>query len=394
MERRRVLAVLALGALLLPACRPASPDPGSSPSSPPTPSVTAAPTPSIQPTASPEPGARLASGEAIPATCDEGVPAATDTLAFVANGAAWALGLEGTGLTCLFPVEDPGAFAWGPLGDRALLGHLEVRGLPGAPGRGPDPVVPGPASWGRPTGKSVVFVTNDRRRLEKLHLDGRALEDVTPVGRARYENVVYHPSGLAFAAVVLQAGEEAIWLSTNTGADPRRVVFTEVGTDFGAMAFTLDGRTLLYAAQHDDDHADLHEIDLTDTSVAPVRWSGPVGERILDIHPGEDPGRIGITLGTGCGDGVAMLVEDGEPDGTVLLPDEARPTRAVGWLDGGHVLVAAGGCEEPLDLFAVDAADGAASPLVLGVDAAATRLPAPTPAPPLPEASDIDGGFA
>jgi hypothetical protein len=36
------------------------------------------------------------------------------------------------------------------------------------------------------------------------------------------------------------------------------------------------------------------------------------------------------------------------------MPDETRPTEALGWLDRSTLLVAAGGCGDPVDLFTVD----------------------------------------
>jgi hypothetical protein len=389
--RRTAAAATVLVLLALPAC-----DGGTEPGTPTSPTPQPSPEPSGEPTPEPTPsasGPRLASGEPLPATCPTTPAAPGDTVAFVANGRAWALSPDGARLACLFEAPDPGPFAWGPRGDRALLANLEIQGLGSAPSRPAEPFEPLASSWGRPTGKSVVFVPTDGSRLEKVHLDRAALEDVTPIPDVRYINVVYHPSGLAFGFAVEQGGQEALWLSSNVGADSRRVVFTEVGTRFGAMVFTKDGKRLLYAAQHNDDHPDLHTIDLTDTSKAPVLWRGPVGVQILDIHAGPGPRAVAFSVGRSCGDAVAMARTASRPEGFELLPDEDRANRAVGWLDGGRVLVAAGGCDGPLDLFAVDAASGTTTPLVLEVDAASARTPEPSPPPPLPASVPDDGGF-
>jgi hypothetical protein len=305
---------------------------------------------------------------------------------------------EGGGLTCLFGVADPGPFLWGPQGDRALLDSLAVGGLEGVPTRPPVDVNPEVASWGRPTGKSIVFVAPDGASLLKAHLerqDPTAFEDVSPFTDARYLAVEYHPSGLAFGMVLERPGEEeAIWLSSNVGTGPRRVVFTEEGTTFGDLAFSADGLALFYVAQHSDDHPDLHRIDLTDTSVAPVMWSGPVGSGILDIWAGPDQETVAFTAGKSCADGEAMVRTADLPEGAPLLPEAAGPTRALGWLGSSTVLAAAGPCEGPLDLTGVDVATGEGVPLVLGVDAAAVRTPEPTPPPPLPEDLAGGGGFA
>ena len=68
-----------------------------------------------------------------------------------------------------------------------------------------------------------------------------------------------------------------------------------------------------------------------------------------------------------------------------VLPDESRPTTIVGWLDRTTVLVAAGGCDEPLDLSAVDVLDGSVVALVEGVEVAASRAPAPPGPDEVPE---------
>lgn len=388
MGRRWIVTVTSF-LLLLTACTSRQ-GPGAQPTSSPTGSPTAPPTSSPSPAAEP----RLASGADIPDGCEAAAPRVEDTATFVALGRAWALSVDGRRLTCLFEVGDPGPFEWGPLGDRALVAGLEVKGLPGAPVRPAEGIDPSVLSWGRPTGRSVVFVAPGGSALEKMHLERTTLEDVTPLRAAAFVNVTYHPSGLALGFAIRRGQRESLWLSSNTGEEPSRMVFTEVGTTFGAMAFSQDGRTLLYAALHTDDHTDLHQIDLTDTSQAPVLWASLPGGRILDILPGDAPEVVAFTTGSGCEDSAAMVRTGSEPGGRFLLPGETRPTRAVGWLDGTRMMVATGGCDEPLDLTSVDLAAGEIVPLAFGVDAASVRTPAPTPPPPLPDEVDTGGGFA
>jgi hypothetical protein len=172
-------------------------------------------------------------------------------------------------------------------------------------------------------------------------------------------------------------------MSTNKGRTPVRLVFSTEGTKFGAMGFEADGKHLLYAAQHADNHPELHRIDVTDTTKAPVAWAGPVGSKILDIQPGLNAGTVAWTTATAtCAGSVAMAQT---PAGTVrAIPDATRPTRAVGWLGATQLLVATGGCGEPLDLSAVDVASGSIVPLVSGVSVAAVRTPVPTPPAALP----------
>jgi hypothetical protein len=235
---------------------------------------------------------------------------------------------------------------------------------------------------------SIVFVSADGKKLQKAHLGDDSLDDLSPIPDVTYTSVAYHPSGLAIAFAVTTGTEQSVWVSSNDGANPVRMVFSEEGTQFGAVAFRDDGAVLYYVAQHNDNHPEVHEIALNDTSKAPTVWKGAVGQQVQDIWPGPDNISLGFTLGAGCDDSVAMI--QGLDVAAPALPGETRPTHVLGWLDGSLVLVGAGGCGQPTDLFAVDASTGDILPLAYGIDLAAVRTPASTPPPPLP--SGIGGG--
>jgi hypothetical protein len=391
MSMRRSL-VVGLGAVFL-----ASSCTSTEPLSP-TPTGTGSSSSSVAPPSTTQPPMALtvlASGKGLPDGCTTGFPQGGDTVAFVAQGRAWALNPSGSHLTltCLFDVDDPGPFAWGPLGDRVLLGDLEVKGLRGAPTSPAQDLVPGPSSWGRPTGKSIVFVPPDGASLEKVHLDGTAMEDVTPLDDTQYLSVAYHPSGLAFAFAVQRGERQSVWMSSNVGEDARRLVFSSQGTKFGSVAFGQDGVALYYGAQLADGRPELHVLDLLDPTEAPTLWEGSAGQVVENIWPGPQPGDAAFTVGSSCADDTAMVVNRTESEARPAVPDESRPTRVLGWLNGAAMLVAAGGCGEPSDLSAVDAYSGEVVPLVFGVNAAGVRTPAPTPPPPLPEGTGVGGSF-
>lgn len=399
--RRSVAATLLSAVFTLSACisTPAVPSDGNAPgaappsTAPPSASPSSASvTPTVGATASPS-GASLASGEALPA-CKPTAPEPSDTVTFVASGFAWALSPSGDHLACLFPVEDAGPFQWGPLGDRVLLGGLEVKGVADGPSRAVSDQAVHAITWSRPTGKSIVYAPAEDTSLEKVLVTGTTTQDVTPpLPPLTYLSVTYHPSGEAIAFAAEQGGKQSIWMTSNTGKSPGRLVFSEEGTTFGAIGFEVDGKHLLYAAQHADNHPELHRIDVTDTTQAPVVWEGPVGTVILDLQPGFENGTAAWTTGTtSCAASTAMVQT---PTGTVVaLPDVYGPTRAVGWLDATRLLVATGGCDAPLDLVAVDVSDGSIVPLVSGVAVAAVRTPVPTPPAPLPKLAATEGsGF-
>jgi hypothetical protein len=304
-------------------------------------------------------------------------------VAFVARGLAWALDPRTGRVACLFAADEPGPFRWGPRGDRALLARLEVKGLRGAPSRPPGSVDPPAASWGRPIGKSIVFVGRGGRALLKVHPGGGGFTDVTPVAGVRYERVVYHPSGLAFAFVLRRGKHASLWLSSNRGESPRKLVHGRLHTAFGPIAFSQFGDVIYFAARHKDGHVDVHSLPIAGADYAPVVWRGRPGEHVTDLFagPGAD---VAFTVGRSCDSRHAVAVT-ARRGGAIELLRRRRPSRALGWLDDRHVLVAAGGCGRKLDLYSVASASGKARLLVRDVDAASVRRPERFPPPPFPE---------
>jgi hypothetical protein len=350
------LAVFALAA----ACTRAEPPPA------PSPEPTTEPSPSVEPT-----GARLPDGSPLPEGCTGGA-GPDHTVAFVSDGRAWALDPADGDVACLFPVADAGPFAWGPQGDRVLLADFEIRGVtPEAPDFPPVRVGLGPFDWGHPIGLAVVFA-DPRGDPRKRFLGDGHVERLTSLPDGRYLEIAYHPSGLALAFVVEGAEGQEIWLSTNEGDDPQRLIFSEAGTTFPSIAFTPNGRQLWWTAVHEGGSAELHRMDLADRSGFETTWSRPTRDvaENLKIAPA---GRLkSVDLGTGCDDREALIVSG--RSATAALPGEERPTSGLGWLDSTTLLVAAGGCGERLDLFAVDGS-GEEDPaeLVLEVELAAPR---------------------
>jgi hypothetical protein len=330
-----------------------------------------APTPSESPS-----GTTLADGSSLPGGCNERLPRSKQTVAFVAEGRAWAL-QPGTGrLTCMFEVDDPGPFAWGPQGDRVLLAGLEVHAVGfealrhRATGRTAEVF-----DWGHPMGTAIVFSSDARPRPEKLYLEENRITDLRQLPRGTYIDVAYHPSGLALGFILERAGRQSIWISTNEGLEPERLVFSKAGTRFTSIEFTPDGRELVWTAQHANGYPQVHAMDLADRSGFTNGWRGEVGQLATGLRLAPVGDASTVDEGEDCEGRRALVVEGSQAE--PLLPDESRPTSALGWLDGVTVLVAAGGCEEPSDLFTVDIADGDATLLVSGVEIAASRAKAP-----------------
>lgn len=361
---------------------------------------TEAPSPSANPSASasggPSPSATvatttLANGQPLPAGCPAGGDAGASTVAFVAEGNAWVLDPVSGQATCVFAAPDPGPFTWNPRGDRALLSGLQIESVGGKQLRAESTSTSPVSSWGHPIGKAVVYISPTGTRLRKIYPGTQRHDDITPVAHVHYLNVIYHPSGLALAFVIDTGEREEIWLSSNLGADPVRLVFAVGETMFGALGFTADGTTLLYGAVHGDDAPLLHALDLTDPTVNQGLWHGEAGDRISAIfpQPAEDGQLVAMTVGAACEDSRAMLFRRGE----LAEPLADAPSRVVGWLDGQTVLVASGaGCAGPSDLSSIDVTQDATLPLVTGVDVAAARTPLLRFVPPLPQGIEEEVG--
>jgi hypothetical protein len=366
---------------------------GAAPPEQPSPTGTASVLP---PTASPPATALV---ETLPAGCDGGVPAPTATITFVAGERAWAVAPDGTGLVCLFDVTDPGSFAWGPKGDRVALGGLAVRGVGTTASRPAAALSPEFLSWGRPTGKAVAFSVGPK--LEKAVVGSDDVEDITPLNGVSYREVAYHPSGLAIAFVLNGAEGSAIWISSNTGDTPKRLVWSKTGTTFGGLAFDQGGDQLFYTARPAKGANFVARLVLSRGRVEQGLWKGerpalrllltPPGLAPSPLTPDLPPGAA-IDAGSGCSDRQALFSALDGHAGTPLLPDVTVPTTALGWLDGRRVLVAAGACDGPFDLW-IAYPTGGSILVARDVDRGAVRVPEPANPPPLPDLG-VESEFA
>jgi hypothetical protein len=339
-------------------------------------------------------GAVLADGSPLPSGCPKGATA-SQTVAFVSAGRAWALDPTTDAVSCLFSVGDAGPFAWGPQGDRVLLGGFRVRGLDAdAPNLPPIDARPTTFGWGNPIGLAVVFASGSGTP-QKRFMDDGSVEQLSALPAGRYLEIAYHPSGLALGFVVDQDGKQSIWFSTNEGKDPERLVFGVGGTRFTSIAFSPDGQRLWWIAQHANGSPQLHWMDLGDRTGFTDVWKGAEGTfaQGLSISPG---GRYeSVNEGAACEQQQALVIKGGSA--TPAMPFEDRPTSALGWLDRTHLLVGAGGCADPTQLFSVDVTGGQPVALLTGADVAAPRTilrnaPDTVPAPNSSEGQPPLGG--
>jgi hypothetical protein len=353
-------------------------------------SSTASPSPTSGSTAPAT--ATLADGTPLPDTCDFRRLSAGQTVAFAASGRVWALDPSSGHLSCVLETEDPGPFLWGPLGDRILLGSFRVAGLGSSPSFDVNAEVPQVADWGHPIGIAIVFAQQGVGVPQKFLLENDKVQKLGSMPKARYLDVAYHPSGLALAWVLERGGKQEIWFSTNDGLDPKRLVFSVQGTTFSDVGFTHDGQSLVYVANHAQGYAEVHTIDLSDPTTLHSVWKGGQGDAIRSVSLSPTDGRMVATEGGDCAASRAVQLVH-EREALPALPGDHRPTRVLGWLDAHRYLVGAGGCGEPMGLYAVSTKHGTEPQLlVTGVEAAASRAAAPPAPTSLPKEVQLDTG--
>jgi hypothetical protein len=380
-------ALIATVAVVLVACTS-----GQTTTSSQSPSPSAAASTSSTPAA---PETMLADGSALPDGC-RGRTVTSQTLGFVAQGRAWALDPGAGGLSCLFTVADPGSFSFGPQGDRVVLADLRVRAVDAAAPHWPASAAETPEvfDWGHPIGLAIVYADATGRPAKRFMDDG-STEALPDLPKGDYQAIAYHPSGLALGFIVDTGDRQGIWISSNEGTDPERLVFSRSDTVFSSLAFSPDGTKLWWIAQHAGAISEIHWMDLADRSgfsTVLSRGLAPTAHGLLLAPAGP---LIAATQGTGCADTKAMIVDD---DGAhPAIPGAGQPTGAVGWLDATTLLVASGDCDQPVTLFAVGPHGEHATMLVDGVDIGAVRTvlrdaPTEVPAPPQEASPAPPGG--
>lgn len=119
-------------------------------------------------------------------------------------------------------------------------------------------------------GTAVAFVSGDGTELDKRYLDQKGIVDISPLHGVSYLSVTYHPSGLALAlrGRARRTPVHLALLESRRGSQAARV--QQGGSEFGALEFSGDGRSLVYAAQHADGHPEVLALDLANRSF--IRW--------------------------------------------------------------------------------------------------------------------------
>jgi hypothetical protein len=266
-------------------------------------------------------------------------------------------GKDGAALECSLKVRNPDGLEWGPVADRVLFGDL--RRSDGEKTYKIDDEAES-VSWSRPTGKSVVYISNGR--LMKVDAFGEKPFDISFLDE--HDEVVYHPAGTHIAVTGTDKdGTYGVWLATNLGKEPQLLAIGEDARRIFSLAFSHDGTTLYYAAEHDD-HYDVHALrlalsddqgEIRDARLDTLDSSdGPMGDVVVwefTFADEEAAGRVAYTTGT-CEEGKTTHVwwagKKTELGGTLA----GYSTEPIGFLpDGRLVVIAREGCASKGTLF-------------------------------------------
>lgn len=268
-----------------------------------------------------------------------------------------------------------------------MLAGLGISGVPsGAPTWPPVGQTPTVFDWGHPLGLAVVYASPSGAP-EKRFMDDGSVEKLTDLPKGTYESIAYHPSGLALGFIVDQGQRQGIWLSSNEGKDPVRLVFSRPDTTFSSVAFSPDGTQIWWIAQHAGALSEIHWMDLADRSTFQTVLSRGLSPTAHALQLAPAGPLMSATQGASCEQEQAMVVDS--QGAHTAIADAGGPTHALGWLDAKTLLVATGGCGQPESLSAVawTHGSGTATALVDGVDIGAPRTvlrdaPTAVPTPP------------
>lgn len=308
-------------------------------------------------------------------------PAAAE-VTFAAGGRVYASAADGSGVRCILETAEGEALEWGATGDRLLAGGLVV--VAATSGR----VESGAESveWSRPTGRSIVYAADGGRRLAKRPAAGGAPLDLSFL--ARHDEVVYHPAGTHVAVVGLDSSDQyGVFLASNTGKDPQLLALGENARKLTSPAFSHDGATLYFAADHGS-RWDLHAAPVAGGELETI-YSGP--DPLALVTPSEfSTDRLLAFREGSCEGRTETIVRRGPREERLGAALGGRSTEPAGWLPDGRlaVLARSEGCGGRAELWIWSSPD-AATLLVRDVSKAAVRtaLP-PPPAPPIPGAGN------
>lgn len=324
----------------------------------------------------PEPSASVSPLRALGTGC--GFTKRAGDITFVKDGRLYATTLRGHSARCIAEVGSATDIEWGPRADRFHLGDLQRVGADQTASLD-DPIES--IAWSRPTGKSIVYITDGR--LMKVGAFSDKPMDISFL--ADHDELVYHPAGTHIAvAGTDEDGTYGLWLATNLGEEKQLIAIAEDAKRVYSLAFG-DRGFLYYAAEHEDRY-DVHRLTLAAEDEEGTKRDAELETLHTTVN---EITRVAVsdffvdnqalTINT-CAEVEQHLFMAGSS--TPIA--SARSIELVGWLSGDVLLYLARegkSCEGPANLYAYQVTG---TRLIMeGVEAAGTgQLVLSSPAPP------------
>ena len=249
---RRIVGLVLLCALMA-ACTPEAEPP---------PDVIASANPTVEERPTPMPDETPAADD----PCDGlGRPPGRGQITFLSEGRLIGVSPNGLRRTCLADLSSEllsgGPFhSWNAPGDRLILAGNLVGSDTAI-----DPLPPkwAASEWSRPTGASLIRITN-AGRLEKRSLEDGSVTDISFL--ARHDDVAYHPAGTHLAVSgEAEDGSYGVYITTNVGTEPQLLARGEESRFVDQLIFSQGGRSLYFVADHGK-KVHLHRLSLNPPS--------------------------------------------------------------------------------------------------------------------------------
>ncbi|MCU1394753.1 MAG: hypothetical protein JWM34_3181 [Ilumatobacteraceae bacterium] len=269
-------------------------------------------------------------------------------------------------------VGTPPSTAWSSDATRVLLGSSSSANAAGVTLTGFDDSNT-TVTLSAPTGSATIGIDPTTHRL--MHRTaGGAVSDISFL--ARTDAAIYQPAGKRIIAVGTDAnGAYGIWLSTNTGTDPKQLLSVDdPTTPVTNLRLSADGHTLWFV------HGFVHELYLDALALTPVGQADRQEDHLtVSTLEGAQAWTTGPCDATGT-----LLMEDVLTNGIVdvramagsPLAGTSDTVQPVGWLYGYKLVFATrpSGCTGPADVWVYSPVDGFTR-LAQDVTAASVRLP-------------------
>mgnify|MGYP003402791525 CR=1 FL=1 len=105
-------------------------------------------------------------------------------------------------------------------------------------------------------------------------------------------------------------GQE-IWLSTNEGEDPQRLIFSKRGTTFTSLVFSPNGERLWWTAEHAEGYPELHFMNLDTRTGFGTAWRGTEGTVAGGLKLAPAGPLAAVTEGADCEEHEALVLSNG-----------------------------------------------------------------------------------